>query len=320
MRRLTKIRWCMGAVFFLSASSYAAFPDRPIRLVVPFGPGTVTDQYARALAKSITQQADVAVVVENKLGANGIIGSQYVAAARPDGYTLLLATNTTHAANQFLYKTLSYDPVRGFSPIALVGIGAQILVVTPSSPAKTLGEFIAQAKAAPGKLTFATGGGSTQVAGDLFEEMAGIKLLQVPYQSNPLALNDVLSGRVDMMITDTATALPQMRAGRLRALGVTTKTRSPLAPDVPTIDEAGVKGYEMTFWFAAYAPKNTPGAIVTRLNQLFVAAAKSEPAEQFHKMVGTTAQVTTPAGLGTFQAAEAKKWEQIIETAGIPKQ
>jgi tripartite-type tricarboxylate transporter receptor subunit TctC len=310
----------MAAVFFFNTPAFAAYPDRPIRLVVPFGPGTVTDQYARALAKSITEQTNVAVVVENKLGANGIIGSQYVAAARPDGYTVLLATNTTHAANQFLYKTLSYDPVKDFSPIALVGIGAQILVVTPSSQAKTLSEFIAQAKAAPGKLTFATGGGSTQVAGDLFEEMAGIKLLQVPYQSNPLALNDVLSGRVDMMITDTATALPQMRAGKLRALGVTTKTRSSLAPDVPTIDEAGVKGYEMTFWFAAFAPKATPTAIVNKLNELFVTAAKSDAADTFHKMVGTTAQVTTPAGLATFQAAEATKWRKIIETADIQKQ
>jgi tripartite-type tricarboxylate transporter receptor subunit TctC len=300
----------------LSATAQV-FPDKPIRLVVPFGPGTVTDQYARALATGMTQLSNQPVIVDNRPGASGFLGTQQVKTAQPDGYTVLIATNTTHAANEFLFKKLPYDPVKDFSPVAMLGVGSSILVINSASPAKNLAEFIALAKSQPGKLTFGNGGATTLVAAEQFMEKAGVKMVNVPYKSNPLALTDLLGGQIDMVITDTATGIPQVRAGKLRALGVTTKTRSPLAPDVPSLQEAGLKDYELTFWFAAYAPAGTPLAVVNRLNEFFVKAAKMPAAEAFHKVAGTEAITTTPDGLARFQVVEAQKWNRMIKSAGI---
>ncbi|HET7402612.1 MAG TPA: tripartite tricarboxylate transporter substrate binding protein, partial [Usitatibacter sp.] len=231
-----------------------AYPSRPITFVVPFAAGSATDQIARALGQSVGDQSKVAVVVEDKPGASGFIAAQQVARAAPDGYTVLITTNTTHAANEHLYKAMPYDPVKDFVPVTLLGKGGQVMIVNTAVPAKTVGEFIALAKKQPGKLSFGSGSSSSRVAGELLQQMAGIQLLHIPYKSNPLAVTDLLGGQIDMMITDTATGLPQVKSGKVRALGVTAKVRSPLAPDVPTIDEAGVKGYEMGYWFAAYLP------------------------------------------------------------------
>ena len=186
------------------------------------------------------------------------------ARAAPDGYTVLITTNTTHAANQHLYKTLTYRPVEDYVPLTLLGKGGQIMVVNPNSAAKSVGDFIAQARQSPGKLSFGSGSSSSRIAGELLQQMANVQLLHVPYKSNPLAVTDLLGGQIDMMITDTATGLPQVKSGKLRALGVTGLARSPLAPEVPTIAQAGVPGYEMGYWFAAYAPaarrRTWPGA------------------------------------------------------------
>src|SRR5690606_25718306 len=174
------------------------------------------------------------------------------ARAPADGYTVLITTNTTHAANEHLYKKLPYDPVKDFQPITLLGTGGQIMVVNPNLPVRTVGEFIELAKREPGKRTFGSGSSSSRIAGELFQQMADVKLVHVPYKSNPMGVADLLGGQIDMMITDAATGLPQVKSGKLRALGVSSRKRSPLAPDVPTIDEAGVKGYEMGYWFGAY--------------------------------------------------------------------
>jgi tripartite-type tricarboxylate transporter receptor subunit TctC len=305
------------AALAVAAAHAQGYPEKPVHFIVPFAAGSATDQLARALGQGVTDQTRQPVVVENKPGASGFLAAQYVAKAAPDGYTVLIATNTTHAANEHLFKKVPYDAVKDFAPITALGRGGQIMVVSPKLPASSVAEFIALAKKQPGKLTFGSGSSSSRVAGELFQQMAGVQLLHVPYKSNPLAINDLLGGQIDMMITDTATGLPQVKAGKLRALGVSARERSPLAPDVPTIDEAGVKGYEMTFWFAAYAPAGTPPAIVDRLRALLVKATEGAVAKNFYQTTGIGPFVTTPQDLARFQAAESQKWRRIIKAAGI---
>lgn len=295
-----------------------AFPAKPITFVVPFAAGTATDQIARALGTAVTAEAGQPVVIDNKAGASGFIASQQVAKAAADGYTVLITTNTTHAANEHLYKKMPYDPVKDFAPIAALGKGGQIMVVQPDFPAKTVMDFVALARKEPGKYSFGSGSSSSRMAGELLQQMTGIKLLHVPYKSNTLAVTDLLGGQIHMMITDTATGLPQVRAGKLRAMGMSSAKRSPLVPEVPTLDEAGVKGYEMGFWFAAYAPAGTPPAILTRLNELLVHAAQSASAKTaFYEPTGTEVFITSPEGLASFQSAESKKWGRIVKAAGI---
>jgi tripartite-type tricarboxylate transporter receptor subunit TctC len=285
--------------------------------VVPFAAGSATDQLARAIGQSVTEQAKHPTVIDNKPGASGFLAAQQVAKAPADGYTVLITTNTTHAANEHLFKSMPYDPVKDFAPVTLLGKGGQIMVVNPNVPAKSVGEFIALAKKQPGKLTFGSGSSSSRIAGELLQQMAGIQILHVPYKSNPLAITDLLGGQIDMMITDTATGLPQVKAGKVRALGVTATKRSPLAADIPTIDEAGVKGYEMGYWFAAYVPAKTPPAVVKRLHELLVAATKSASAKAFYESTGTEPVTSTPEELAKFQTAEAQKWGRIIKAANI---
>ena len=309
----------LGAVAVLAALPAIAqtFPDKPITFVVPFAAGSATDQLARAVGQAVNAETRQPVVVDNKAGAAGFIGAQFVAKAKPDGYTVFITTNTTHAANEHLYKKLPYDPVKDFLPVTGLGKGGQIMVVNLSVPAKNVAEFIALAKKQPGKISFGSGSSSSRIAGELFQQMAGVELLHVPYKSNPLAINDLLGGQIQMMITDTATGLPQVKGGKLRALGVSSRKRSPLAPDVPTIDEAGVKGYEMSYWFAAYVPAGTPAPVVQRLNELLVKGAKSPAVAAFHGVSGTEVFTTTPDELAKFQNAESVKWGRIIKAAGI---
>ncbi|MES2972211.1 MAG: tripartite tricarboxylate transporter substrate binding protein [Pseudomonadota bacterium] len=307
-----------AALLALPAMQAAAqgYPAKPITFVVPFAAGSATDQLARAIGQGVTAEGKQSVVIDNKAGASGFIASQLVAKATPDGYTVLITTNTTHAANEHLYKKLPYDPIKDFTPVTALGKGGQIMVVNPSLPAKTVGEFIALAKKEPGKYSFGSGSSSSRIAGEQLMQMADIKLLHVPYKSNPLAVTDLLGGQISMMITDNATGIPQVQAGKLRALGYSGAKRTPLAPDVPTIGDT-VKGYEMGYWFAAYVPAGTPPAVVNELNRLLIAATKSSGAVSFYQSTGTEVYTTTPADLGKFQVAEAQKWGKIIKAAGI---
>jgi tripartite-type tricarboxylate transporter receptor subunit TctC len=231
---------------------------------------------------------------------------------------VLITTNTTHAANEHLYKKLSYDPVKDFVPVTGLGKGGQVLVVRPDAPYKNVADLLAKAKQTPGKLSFGSGSSSSRVAGEMFKQLSGTDILHVPYKSNPQALTDLLGGQIDMMITDTATGVPQIKGGKLKALGVSTTKRIALLPDVPTIDEAGVKGYDMGYWFAAYVPKDTPAPVVARLRELLDAGTKSASAKTFYESTGTEAW-TTASGeeLAKFQAAEAQKWGKVIKAAGI---
>jgi len=315
-RRVLAAALALGAA--LAAPAHAqTYPAKPITFVVPFAAGSATDQLARALGQHITEQTKQAVVVENKIGASGMLAAQQAARAPADGYTVLITTNTTHAANEHLYKKLPYDPVKDFAPVTAIAKGSQVMVVNAASPYKTVADVIAKAKQSPGKLSFGSGSSSSRVAGELFKQMAGVDLLHVPYKSNPLAVTDLLGGQIDLMITDNATGLPHVKSGKLRALGVSTQKRSPLVPDVPTIDEAGVKGYDMGYWFAAYVPAGTPAPVVARLRELLVAATASPAAKAFFESTGSEAYTTTPEGLAKFQHEEAAKWGRVIKAAGI---
>ena len=293
------------------------FPTKPVTFVVPFAAGSATDQLARALGQSFTEQTKQAAVVENKAGASGMLAAQAVARAPADGYTVLITTNTTHAANEHLYKKLAYDPVKDFAPVTGLGKGGQVLVVNSASPHKSIAALLAAARAEPGKISFGSGSSSSRIAGELFQQMAGLQLLHVPYKSNPLAINDLLGGQIDMMITDTSTGVPQIKADKLRALGVSTSKRLALLPDVPTIDEAVVKGYDMGYWFAAYVPAGTPAPVIAKLHETLTTALKSPATKTFFDTSGGEPFPTSPEALGKFQIEEAKKWGTVIKAAGI---
>lgn len=308
----------LAAAFVLPASAQApAYPTKVVTFVVPFAAGSATDQLARALGRSMTEQAHQTVIVDNKPGAGGLIAAQGVARAAPDGYTVLITTNTTQSAAQHLYKKLPYDPVKDFAPLTGLGKGGQVMVVRTDAPYKTVAEVLAAAKQAPGSLTFGSGSSSSRVAGELFKQLGGVDLLHVPYKSNPMAITDLLSGQITMMFTDASTGVPQIKSGKLRALGVTSIRRMSVLPEVPTIDEAGVKGYDMGYWFAAYAPVGTPAPVVQRLNHLLVEAQKSAGVKQFFELSGGEVFPTTPDELAKFQATETEKWGKVIKAAGI---
>jgi len=306
-----------AASAFCIAVQAQDFPTKAITLVVPFAAGSATDQLARSLGQQVGADTKQTVVVDNKPGASGFIAAQQVARAAPDGYAVLITTNTTHAANEHLFKQLPYDPVKDFAPVTLLGKGGQVMIVNLKVPAHSVKEFIALAKKDPGKYTFGSGSSSSRIAGELFQQMAGVQLTHVPYKSNPQAVTDLLGGQIDMMITDNATGLPQVKGGKVRALGMSSLKRSPLAPDVPTIDEAGVKGYEMSYWFAAYVPAKTPPAVIAKLHDLLVAATKGAAAKTFYESTGTEAVTSTPQDLAKFQGEESKKWGRIIKAANI---
>lgn len=307
-----------GLTFAAPGVSWAqAYPVKPITFIVPFAAGSATDQLARALGQSITEQSKQPVVVENKAGASGMMAAQAAARAAADGYTVLITTNTTHAANEHLYKRLPYDAVKDFAPVTGLGKGGQVMVVNIKAPYRTVADVVAAAKKSPGKLTFGSGSSSSRMAGEMLKQLAGVDILHVPYKSNPLAITDLLGGQIDLMITDTSTGVPQVKAGKLRALGYSTQTRSTQLPDVPTIDEAGVKGYDMGYWFAAYVPAGTPPAVVARLNGLLHNAVRSPGAANFFGTAGSEAWTTTPDELARFQTAETLKWGKVIKAAGI---
>jgi len=308
----------MALIAFAAATALAQeYPAKAITFYVPFAAGSATDTLARTLGQGMTAETRQNVVVDNRPGASGIIAAQAFLRTAPDGYSVLIATNTTHAANEHLYKKIPYDPVKDFSPVTALARGGQVMIVHPRVPVKTVKEFIALAKRQPDKLTFGSGSSSSRVASELFQQMAGLKLVHVPYKSNPMAVTDLVGGHIDMMITDVVTGLPQVQAGKVRALGVSSPARLPNVPELPTIAEAGVPGYELTFWFAAYLPAKAPSSVVARLRELFINATKSAPAQSFFKTTGIEPWTTTSAELARFRDSESAKWAKVIKAAGI---
>ncbi|GAB3760528.1 tripartite tricarboxylate transporter substrate binding protein [Ramlibacter monticola] len=301
-------------------AALADYPDKPVTFIVPFAAGSATDQLARALGQAVTAETKQPVVVDNKPGANAFIGAQAAAKAPRDGYSVFITTNTTHAANEHLFKKLPYDPVKEFEPVTLLSKGGQILIVNNNVPVHSVQDLVKLAKSRPGKLSFGYGSSSSRIAGEMFKQMTGTYILSIPYRSNPPAVTDLIGGQIDMMITDMTTGLPQVKAGKVKALGVSTSKRTALAPEIPTISEAGVKGYDISFWFAAYVPAGTPPAIVSRLNEILARANRSQTVSSFYAQSGFDALAGTPEDLRRFQAAESEKWRKIIVGAGIEKE
>jgi tripartite-type tricarboxylate transporter receptor subunit TctC len=248
-----------------AASAQAPYPSRNITLVLPFAAGSGTDTTTRIISNELGTALGVGMIIDNKAGANGSIAANYVARSAPDGYTLFVTTNTTHSANPYLLKTMSYDPVKDFTPIARTGDLPFMLVINPEIPANSVAELIALAKKDPGKLSYASGSSSAIVSGATFARLAGIDLLHVPYKSSPPALTDVIAGRISMMFVDVLTGLPHVNGKALKALAVTTKQPSALLPQLPTMD-ATVKGFDITSWQGYLGPANMPKEMVTRLN------------------------------------------------------
>jgi len=307
------------AVLTLAACAALAqsYPSRPITIIIGSSPGSTTDGLARALGAEITKETGQPVLVDNRAGAFGGIAAQAVARSKPDGYTLFITTNTTQAANPHLLKQMPYDPIKDFAPVGRLVQGYMLMVVNPAVKAQNVGEFVALAKKEPGKLSYGSGSSSARVASELFQHMSGTKLNYVPYKSNPSAVMDLVSGQTDLMIVDLTTSLPQVKAGKLRALGVSSPKRSPLVPNVPTISEAGLPGYEANHWNALYAPAGTPPALIARLNELARKGMAAEPLRNFAEQNGMEVAVTSPEELGRFQLSELERWGKIIKQAGI---
>ncbi|MEH3086628.1 MAG: tripartite tricarboxylate transporter substrate binding protein [Xylophilus ampelinus] len=296
-----------------------AFPAKPVTLVIPYPPGGPTDAMARTLAAEIKDRIGQPMVVENRAGANGNIGAEYVARAEPDGYTLMFGTSGPLAINASLYGKIGYDPVKSFAPVIRVGYLPNVLVVHPGVPAQSLRELVAYAKAHPGKLAYASSGSgaSSHLAGVLFNSVAGTDFLHIPYKGTGPALNDLLGGQVSMSFTDVLTAQQYVKAGRLRALGVTTAKRSQALPEVPTIAEQGYPGYDVSVFFGVVAPAGTPAERIAMLNQAFAGALATERVRALFASQGLEpASDTSPQALGRFIAEETAKWGQVVRQSG----
>jgi tripartite-type tricarboxylate transporter receptor subunit TctC len=301
---------------FAQAESY---PSRLIKLIVPFPAGSATDTEARFLADKVGTTLGQKVIVENKAGANGNLGATEAARAQPDGYTLYLATNSTHSANVHLYSKLPFDPVADFAPVARLTRNPLVFVVNASFPAKDVGEFIAYAKTHPGKLSYGTGNTGSLAAAQLVKSMAGIDTVKVSYQGTPAAITDLLGGRIEFVITDVAVTREFIAAGSLKALGVTTATPVASLPGVPTIAAAGLPGYEFAAWSGLFAPAGTPAAIVDSLNRAFVEAMSSTEAAKFFADIGLEPATSTPEALAAHVKAQTELWGRIIKESGLEK-
>jgi tripartite-type tricarboxylate transporter receptor subunit TctC len=322
--KMLAVKTCLSLAVIASSSgvfngrAYAqSFPSRQLTIIVGSTPGSTTDGLARALGFEITKLTGQTVIVDNRAGAFGGIAAQAVARAAPDGYTLFITTNTTQAANPHLLKQLPYEPIKDFAPVGRLVQGYMLMVVNPSLSAHTVGEFIALAKKEPGKLSYGSGSSSARVAAELFQSMSGTELNYVPYKANPPAVMGLVAGQTDMMIVDLTTSLPQVKAGKLRALGVSSPTRTALVPDVPTIAESGLPGYEAHHWNALYVPAGTPEPIIARLNELARSAMATESLRNFAEQNGMNVAVTSPTELARFQLSELDSWGRIIRQAGI---
>jgi tripartite-type tricarboxylate transporter receptor subunit TctC len=297
----------------------AAWPGKPIRFIVPFPAGSSTDTAARLVGQRLGKGLGQPLVIDNRSGASGNIGVEAAAKAAPDGYTIVLGTTSTHAVATTLNAQLGYDPVRDFAPVSLIGSSPYVLVVHPSVAAKDLKELIALARAKPKALNYASAGSASlaHLAGELFAKMAGVKLTHIPYKSSALAVIDITNGRIEMQFGTIGPTQPHIRSGKLRAIGVTGATRVFALPEVPTLDEAGLPGYEAVLWMGILAPAGTPSAVIMRLNKDMAAVLDSGDVREALVAQGLEPTPITPEAFADYIRKEIVKWRDVVKLAGI---
>ena len=319
IRTLFRAAACAAiAAFTLAGHAQAPYPSKPIRLVVPFPAGGTTDILARAVAQKLTESTGQPVVVDNRPGAGGNIGAELVARSAPDGYTLLMGTVGTHAINPSLYVKMPYDHVRDFAPVILVAGVPNVLVVNPALPVNSVQELIAYGRANPGKLNFASSGSGTSIhlSGELFKTMAGVQMTHVPYKGSSPALQDLVGGQVQLMFDNLPSSLALIKAGKLKALAVTSTQRSGVLPDVPTVAEAGLPGFEASSWFGVLAPAGTPKDAIAKLyGEIARWLATSEAKEKLAGQ-GAIAAGLSPDDFARYITAETAKWQKVVKESG----
>ena len=295
----------------------ADYPSRAVHIIVPFGAGTTTDQVARFIAQRLSEETKQTFIVDNKPGANGAIALRYAIAQPADGYTFVLGTNTTHAANVSLFKSLNYDPVKDFIPICNLIIGGVILGVAADGPIKSVPDLVERARKNPGKITFGSGNSSSLAGGVVMRELTGIDIVNVPYKTLPAAMTDLIGGQIDTVFGDAPAVMPSVRSGKVRALGISTRERVPAFPEIPTFIEQGIAGYEVTGWIAAFGLRGTPPAIVSKLNAMMARAISTQDAANIFGGNGWVSIPGTPEALGAFQRAEIERWAKLVKAGGI---
>ncbi|HET7792498.1 MAG TPA: tripartite tricarboxylate transporter substrate binding protein [Rhizobacter sp.] len=322
---LSRRHWLAACAAWAAAPGAAfaqAWPSKPVRIVVPFAPGGTTDILARAMAPELSQAFGQQFVVDNKPGAGGNVGADLVAKSPADGYNLLMGTVGTHGINQSLYPKMPFDPIKDFAPITLVAGVPNVLVMNPAKATavgiNTVADLIKYAKANPGKLNMASSGNGTSIhlSGELFKSMTGTFLVHFPYRGSGPALLDLIGGTMDLMFDNLPSAMPQIKAGKLKALAVTTAQRSAALPEVPTIAESGVKGFEASSWFGLLAPAGTPADIVNRIQQESAKALGTPALKERLLAQGAIPSGMTPAEFSAYIAAETKKWAQVVKISG----
>src|ERR1035437_1894816 len=325
--RIWKILLCAAAAMFglsggLVDAQAQSFPNRPITLVIPFAPGGSTSIVGRVIADKMSQLLGENIVVDNRPGAGGTVGTRAVAKSDPDGYTILLGYTGTLAIGPSLYKNVGYDPRKDFAPIGLIGNAPNPLVVHPSFPVKTVAELVAYAKANPGKVNFGSAGAGTDshITGEYFAHSAGIKLVHIPYKGTGPALTDLLGGHIAMAFAPIPASHANVSAGMLRALAVTSKTRSSLLPDVPTISESGLPGFEASLYYGLVAPAGTPRPVVDKLNKELRAALASDEVKKQLGLDGTEITPGTPEDYADFIDRDEKKWSQLVKASGVEQE
>ena len=296
----------------------AQFPSRPVRIIIPFPPGSGTDIVGRAIAQSLTESWQQSIVVDNRPGAGGTIAGELVARGNPDGYTLMLGNVSTLAIARSLYAKLGYDPLRDFAPITLITTSENVVVVHPSVPVDSIKALIAYAKAKPGLLTYGSAGNGTtsHLGGAMFSSMAGVQMTHVPYKGSGPALTDLLSGQLQLIFSSVPTALPHIKSGRLRPLAVTRVERSKTLPDLPTVHESGLRGFDISLWQGIVAPAGTPREIVMKLNQQIVANLKVADLRKKLAAQGLDPVGNTPEQFAAYIRSEVDKWAKVVKATG----
>jgi tripartite-type tricarboxylate transporter receptor subunit TctC len=296
----------------------SSYPDRQIKIISPFATGGIADTFSRVIAQGLSESWGQPVIVENKTGGGGNIGSDFVAKAAPDGYTLVMGNIGSHAVNPYLMKNMPYDPLRDFQPVAYVLDAEGLLVVSPDVPSRSVPELIAYIKANPGKISYGSGGVGTtsHLAGELFKSLAKVDMTHIPYKGNAPAITDLIGGQTQVMFATMPTVLPYVKTGKLRALAVIGGTRSPSLPDVPTVSET-LPGFDVSNWIGIFAPNGTPPSIVSKLNTEIVKLMQQPNVQKRLDTEGAKFKVMTPEAFGAFQKSEAQKWAKTIRDSGL---